>query len=245
MRRSMPGYICVLFVIVVVIAGCAPQSLIASPSLPSHAPGDVYTAIAQTAAFAQGQTLTALPPTITPTLTSKPTNSPTITPSPTATVLFLIPTETLNPVILLAPTTSVSDSNDNNSDGDGNNPQATETPEKKNYFKDKEWACIVQSKSPANGTIISPKTRFKVRWIVKNMGTKTWPKQGVDVVFKRGAHIHDRAYYDIPATISPGGTVSIELTFTAPRDKKTYNTYWTLKVGKREFCTLPFTFEVK
>jgi hypothetical protein len=244
MRRSTPGHICSLFVIVVFIAGCAPQPFIAPPSLPSPAPGSVNTAIAQTAAVAQGQTLTALPPTVTPTPTPKPANSPTTTPSPTATVLFLIPTETLDPAILLAPTTSVSYSDDSNA-GDSNNPQATETPEKKNYFKDKEWACIVVSKSPANGTIISPKTRFKVRWIVKNMGTKTWPKQGVDVVFKRGAHIHDKAYYDMPATISPGGTVSIELTFTSPPDKKTYNTYWTLKVGKTEFCTLPFTFEVK
>jgi hypothetical protein len=250
MRRAKLGYISGLFAIVVSATSCAPQPLIAPPSQPPPAPGKVETTVAQTAVVAQAQTITALPPTstpITPTATATQTGTPTQSPTPTPAILFLFPTETLNPTILLEPTTSDTFSEDSTGESGGNvgGDQESEDKEEKSDFTGREWTCKILSKSPPNGTIISPKTEFKVRWVVKNTGTKTWPKKGVDVVFKAGARIHDRAYYDIPASVPSGGTVSIELTLTTPPRKDTYRTYWTLKVGKNEFCTLPISFEVR
>jgi hypothetical protein len=241
MHRAKTGFICSLFAIVMAFSSCAPQPFIAPPSQPSLNPFAIDTLIAQTAAVAQKETLTALPPTDTPALptdTPLPSKTPTRTPTSTATVLFLFPTETLDTSILLEPTTSLGDNGGSAGEEEGDDDDG------RSKYKDKEWACIVLSKSPAESTIISPKSRFKVRWIIENTGTKTWPKKGVDVVFLSGARVHDRAYYDIPKTVYPGGTVMIELTFTAPPTRKTYNAYWTLRVGNRNFCTMPITFNV-
>jgi len=245
LKRAKEVWILCLMILVTGVASCAPQSLIAPPAPPTLAPGSVETIAASTAAIAQAQTITAIPPSNTPAIptdTAAPSRTPTQTPTATATVLFLFPTETLDTSLLFVATTSGDESA-------GATTVSTPTKEvdedKYNYFTGKEWACLVLSKSPPVGTAFSPKSRFKVTWVVKNMGSKTWPKKGVDVVFKGGARIHDRAYYDIPATVYPGNTVSIGLTFTAPQKKDSFNLYWTLKVGQREFCTLPFSFETR
>jgi len=251
MRTARVGHFSGLIAVLVAVSSCAPQPP-APPPQPSPVPGSLETSIALTARVAQAQTLTALPPTFTPVIpsaTGTATGTPTQTPTSTPTVLFLFPTETLDPSILVAePTTSeifvAGDEGDNGSSG-GEGDNGSEDDKRKFPTPMVDWKCEILSKSPPKGTIISPKSEFKVRWLVKNTGVRTWPKKGVDVVFKTGARFHDRAYYDIPKTVPPGGTVSIEITMTTDFRKDVFTTYWALRVGKNNFCVLPITFEVR
>ena len=242
MRTARPGYFSGLIAMLVAVCSCAPLPP-APPSQPTAVPGSLDTAVALTAKVAEAGTLTALPPTFTPIIpsaTGTATGEPTQTPTPTATVLFLFPTETLDPAILPPEPTS-SEIYDAGSEGDS----GSEDDKRKFPTPEVDWKCEILSKSPPKGSIISPRTEFKVRWLVKNTGVRTWPKKGVDVVFKTGARFHDRAYYDIPYAVPPGGTVWIEITLTTDYRKDVFTTYWALRVGKNNFCVLPITFEVR
>jgi hypothetical protein len=109
----------------------------------------------------------------------------------------------------------------------------------------REWDCRVISRSPAKGAVIPRGSSFNAVWNVENTGTKTWPKRGVDVVFYTGARIHEKAYYDIPATVGKGGSVTIVVPLTAPKRVDTFSTTWVLQVGKKPFCPMRITFETK
>jgi len=192
----------------------------------------IETIIVQTAAVAQTQTATVLPPTVTATITPLLTKTATITPTPTSTVLFLFPTETPWPEDLFADDEETDDENG----GDG-------------YEKPvvvKEWDCRVISQSPAKGATITGGSTFRAVWTVENTGTKTWPKKGVDVVYHSGAHLQVvGAYYDIPATVGPGGKVTISISMITPKRPEVYSTRWSLRVGNRDFCLVKFIIEVK
>ena len=217
-------------VVGLVILGCATPALVTPPpSAPALEP--VETIIVQTAAVAQTQTASALPPTATATITGLPSKTPTITPTPTATVVFLFPTNTSLPEGLFD-----EDEDNGEEDGDG-------------YEKPvviREWDCRVLSQSPAKGAVITGGTTFKATWTVENTGTKTWPKKGVDIVFHSGAHLEaGRTYYDIPATVGPGGKVTISISMIAPNRSKTYSTRWSLNVGRTDFCNVRFIIKVQ
>ena len=212
-----------------VILGCATPALVTPPpSTPVLE--SVETIIVQTAAIAQTQTASALPPTATATITGLPSKTPTITPTPTATVVFLFPTNTSLPEGLFA----------NENDGE----EGSDGYEKPVVIR--EWDCRVLSQSPAKGAVITGGTTFKATWTVENTGTKTWPKKGVDIVFHSGAHLEaGRTYYDIPATVGPGGKVTISIPMAVPKRSKVYSTRWSLNVGRTDFCNVRFIIKVQ
>lgn len=228
MSRRVVRRITLWLILGVVILGCATPALVTPP--PSVAePGAAETVIVQTAGAAQTQTVEALPPTSTPTLTPLVTRTATVSPTPTATFLFLLPTETSLPEGFF-------EDDEDTGNGDGESDGFQRTPP--------EWACRVLSKSPTNGAVISGDS-FKAIWTVQNTGTQAWPKKSVDIVYASGARLnHGKPYYDIPAAVGPGGTLTISVTMYVPRSKD-YNTRWTLKIGKREFCPIRFAFSVQ
>jgi len=146
-------------------------------------------------------------------------------------VVFLFPTNTSLPEGLF-------DEDEDNGEEDGNG-----------YEKPvviREWDCRVLSQSPAKGAVITGGNTFKATWTVENTGTKTWPKKGVDIVYHSGAHLEvGRTYYDIPATIGPGGKVTISISMSAPKRSETYSTRWTLRVGRTDFCGVRFIIKVQ
>lgn len=230
MHRRKVRRITLWLVVGLVILGCASPVLVTPPPAPVSEP--IETIIVQTAAVAQTQTARVLPPTWTATTTRLPTKTPTITPTPTATVLFLPPTATSLPEGFF--------DDDGETNGDDENgyvkPTATTSP----------WNCRVLSKSPPVGTVIKGGTKFSAVWVVENTGTKTWPKKGVDVAHHSGAHIHEgKTYRDIPATVGPGGKITITVSMVAPKFSKTYSTRWSLRVGQLDFCAAKFVIEVK
>lgn len=226
-------------VVILVILGCGAPTLVTPPSSPSGT-GSVETIIVQTAQAAQTQTAILLPPSATPTFTPSPTKTFTVTPTPTATVLFLISTKTSVPTA-----TSPFVEDDGNSTGNGSGSgsgggfvKPTATPQ--------EWTCRVLSRSPARGAIITAGSSIKATWTVQNTGTKTWPKQGVDVVYQSGARLNaGKPYYDIPSAVGPGSTVTISVTMEIPKRPKEYSTRWSLMVGRTQFCSVQFVFEAK
>jgi hypothetical protein len=216
-----------------VILGCVTPALVLTP--PPSEPGSFETVVAQTANAAQMQTATALPPSGTASLIPSPTKTLTITPSSTATVLFLIATNTPLPTGLFADGTRTASGD--NGDGDGF-VKPTATPS--------EWACRVLSRYPPRGATVVAGRNLTAVWTVQNTGTKTWPKQGVDVVYESGAQLnYGRPYYDIPAGTGPGSIVRISVVMEIPKRPKEYNMRWSLKVGRTNFCSVQFAFEAK
>lgn len=214
-----------------VILGCASPVLITPPAPSTQGAGSIETTIAQTAVAAQTQTVIVLPPTQTQTTTPASTPTITITPTPTATFLFIFQTETSLPEGLFAE----DDWYDEDKDSGYVKPVVV-----------REWDCRLISQSPAKGTVIKGGTNFRAVWTVENIGTKTWPKQGVDIVYHSGAHLHEgKAYYDIPRAIGPGGKVTIAIAMAAPKLSKVYSTRWSLRVGKKDFCSIKFSIEVE
>ena len=232
MNRRSVRRISVCLVVVLVILGCATPVLVTPPlSTPAFEP--IETIVVKTAAVAQTQTATVLPPTTTATITAlPPTKTATITPTPTSTVVFLFPTETPWPEVLF-------DEDEETDEEDGNDGY-------KKPVVVREWDCRVISKSPAKGAVISGGSTFRAVWTIENTGTKTWPKKGVDIVYHSGAHLEEGGtYYDIPATVGPGGKVTITISMIAPKRSKVYSTRWSLRVGNRDFCDIRFIIEVK
>jgi len=219
-----------------VILSCGTPVLVAPPS--SSGSGSVETVIVQTANAAQTQTIVALPPSSTPSLIPLATKTPTITPSPTATILFLFPTNTSVPTSFLG--TSVGSSTGSGS-GSGDSSGSDERVRRRQL-----WACAVISKTPADEVEVIGGTSFKTTWTVENTGTETWPKKSVDIVYISGARLNKgKPYYDIPAAVAPGGRITISVTMDFPKRSTDYQTRWGLKIGRTEFCTVKFEFSVK
>jgi len=220
-----------------VVLSCGTPVLVAPPPSASG-PDSVETVVVQTADAAQTQTMRALPPTLTPSLTLAATKTATVTPTPTATILFLFPTNTSLPTAFLEDTvgSGIGDisGNDNNNTDDGR-------------IRTRDlWACGVMSKNPANKVTVIGGTSYKTTWSVRNTGTETWPKKSVDIVYISGTRLNEgKPYYDIPRAVAPGGTITLSVTMHFPKRAKDYQTRWGLKIGRTEFCTVKFEFSVK
>jgi hypothetical protein len=216
----------------------------------------VGTIIAQTAAAAQTQTATLLPTaTLTPTSTrtSTPTLTPTITPTPTPTFISLATLATTSgTATTVTPTGTivVTQAGTASSSSDTSKEKDKEKEKEKNESSydsviDKEWACTVLEKYPKNGTIIGKGVRFSAIWTLLNRGIKTWPIHGVDFLFKAGLRPPGRARFDLPSVVITGGTITLDVTITAPEDPGAYRSIWTLRVGRTSFCQMGINFVVK
>lgn len=240
MNRRKLRQITFWMIALLIILGCAsPGFVTPPPSEPTQRSLDNI--IEQTVAVAQAQTASSIPPSSTPISTPTLTKTPTSSPTPTATILFI--TDTSVPDGFLEDQEDLedpTDESDSDGDEDTEDSEATKTP------RPREWDCRVLSKSPALETVIIGGTNFNATWTVENIGTKTWPKQGVDVVYHTGAHLHTgKSWLDIPTGVSPGGKVTISVPMTVPKHSETYSTRWSLQVGQRKFCAVKFVVIVK
>jgi hypothetical protein len=230
--------ILILFVTGIFLLACALPSLGSSTQvLQSLAPESLETPIAQTAAAAN--TLTALysPPTLTPTLTPFPTG--TLIEAPTfPTFIFALPTLTPLPTLTFTPGASIQGPAGSNGSSagsaDGNSP-----------FTGKEWTCSLTEKEPKNGSVLEPGKNFYAYFTILNTGTKTWPSNGVDFLYTGGYRHNDGKIYDLPSSVAPGNKITVKVLFTAPKNVGSYNSYWTLMVGKLKFCSMRIGFEIK
>lgn len=220
-----------------VILSCGTPVLVAPPSSVSE-PDSFETLVVQTADAAQTQTMRALPPTLTPSLTLAATKTATVTPTPTATILFLFPTNTSLPTATLEDTIGSGTGDNSGNDNSSNSDDRIRTRDL--------WACGIMSKNPADKVTVIGGTSYKTTWTVRNTGTETWPKKSVDIVYISGTRLNEgKPYYDIPRAVAPGGTITLSVTMHFPKRAKDYQTRWGLKIGRTEFCTVKFEFSVK
>ena len=200
-----------------VVLACVPT--IATP-LPALDPGAVNTFIAQTAGAASTQTARALPSS-SPSLTLTPTPRNTDTPSPTPTVTFVFILSTPTP--LIAPTFTGLSSGSSNSN----------------------FACLVISVNPGNGTVFAPRTDFDAKWQVQNIGRREWDRNNIDYYYSSGAKLHKVSGYDLDGNVDPGTKTTLVVDMEAPKDPGTYTTVWKMRSGEREFCTLTLAIVVQ
>jgi len=234
-NRRTPGKSIFWLATLFVALGCASPFLNVVPQpTPSPDAAALQLIIARTAAAAQSETMLAIPPTETFTLTPSPTRIPTQTFTASPTFLFVFKTSTS-----FADATASAQYAE---EEEGDAASFSVTPDARTP---PPWSCKVLSRLPDVGGTVKHGERFYAQWLVQNNGTKTWPVQGVDIVFYTGGRFHDKPYYDIPFTVPPGGKVTVIVPLTAPGRLDTYSTTWALKVGKRAFCALKLTFTTK
>ncbi|MDP1545540.1 MAG: NBR1-Ig-like domain-containing protein [Anaerolineales bacterium] len=226
--HSIVGWLSLLFFIL----ACGFPARSGAPSVPEpQSFVSLDTAIVETAAAAQTQTAAILP---TATLTPTVTFTATITPTPTPTFVFLLPTFTPFPTgtppgsIALGPLSNATSG----------------TPEK-SIFTGHPWSCRITGKQPDDGTVFKPGTSFTVGWKVFNTGDKTWTVNTIDFVYTGGYRHEGTKIQDFRTNVPRGGTGTVSATFVAPKAPGEYNSFFTLKVGNREFCGMRIIFEVQ
>ncbi len=228
----------ILFVASLSLLACALPAFGASRQVPqSLVPESLETPIAQTAAAANTLTAIYSPPTLTPTPTRFPTG--TLISAPTlSTFVFALPTFTPLPTLTFTPGASVQGPA-------GGNGSSAGSADGGNPFTGKEWTCSLTAKEPKNGSVLEPGKNFYAYFTILNTGTKTWPSNGVDFMYTGGYRHNDGKIYDLPASVAPGNKITVKVLFTAPKNVGSYNSYWTLMVGKLKFCSMRIGFEIK
>lgn len=133
---------------------------------------------------------------------SIPTSTPTVTPGlpvPTASPIQPLPTST--PFVL--PT---------------NTPRPIPC----------DAASFVKDVSIPDGSVIGRSADFIKTWRLKNIGTCTWTKS-YDLVFVRGDSMSGPTVVALPTAVSPGQSIDLSVTLTAPSKDGNYRGYWKLR----------------
>jgi hypothetical protein len=231
MNSKLSRRISIWLITAVLILGCALPSVATPVPVQSEFQSAemLGTSIVQTSAAAQTHTALVLPSaTLTPTITRTPTQ--TFTPTPTFIYSLYtgtpIPSETLIPSI---GTIAIG------TEGDGDAYK----------FTGKDWTCTVTTKYPGKGAVIAKGLTFQAYWTVLNTGTRTWTNNSVDFLYAAGLRMNGRRIQDLPLNVAPGNTITLRMELTAPKRADTFSTVWTLKVGRRVFCGMRITFDVR
>lgn len=198
----------------------------------NNPPADVSmleTFIANTAMVAQTRTQLAIP---TLTSTSTPTRIPTITPSPTVTFIFLLPT--LTPIPTITPIGYI---------GSVGGAGAL-TQDSSKFRTPQAWDCIVQKTEPPRWAVLQKQQEFYAYWTILNTGTKNWTRTTIDLVYRAGYRHDGTRIIDTTENTAPGGTIRVGTKFIAPKVAGEYQSYFVLKVGNEEFCSMKIAFVI-
>ena len=181
----------------------------------------IQTIVVATAGAAQTQTALVLPPpSDTPTATLIPSLTPTETPSPTATIIFIIPTFTNSPTATSPATATQSGGNA----GEG---------------------CELVDQSPANGTVYDSRERFNVEWTMRNTSDETWNADSIDFFHSAGRDMHDSDILDLPNNVRPDREITFRVAMRAPGNDGTYTSTWTLGAGRETLCRVSVRIVVR
>ena len=195
------------------------------PALPTVAPlatrpaGYVETIIAGTAAAAAKSTERASSPTPRPNDTLVPTFTPGPAVSPTATIIFKIPTVEIS---------SGGGTGGSGSSGSGGGSSGPPPP----------MSCKISEITPRPGAHIKPDIDFTTTWRVSNRGSALWDVNSVDYRYMLGAKLHKQPIYDLPFSVPPGNTVYLSVAMHSPSAPGVYTTTWAMNQGSTVFCKL-------
>ncbi len=108
-----------------------------------------------------------------------------------------------------------------------------------------EYACTLMSQSPKDWTKMSRRNIFDAKWTVKNSGTKTWGKSGVDFKYVSGTKMHTHGNsYDLASDVGPGKKITLVVDMVTPKNKGYYTEVWGLYKGSKVFCKVSVTVNV-
>lgn len=91
-----------------------------------------------------------------------------------------------------------------------------------------DWVSFISDVSVTDGTVYAPATAFVKTWRLKNIGTCTWTS-AYSLVFVSGNQMGGPAAVALPASVAPGQTIDLSVTFTSPATEGTYAGYWMLR----------------
>ncbi len=89
-------------------------------------------------------------------------------------------------------------------------------------------AQFVSDVTIPDGTYITGGAAFVKTWRIKNVGTCTWDVS-YSLVFDSGTQMGSTAAVPMPKFVSPGQSVDLTVTMTAPTGAGTYRGYWKLR----------------
>lgn len=151
-----------------------------------------------------------------PTLT--PTATPTRTPLPTETAtptfVFFLPTSTVPPTQIPAGSTGL------------------------------DLDCQIISQEPANNSILPSQSTFTAKWLIANIGLKTWPSDNTDYRYINGDKLHLQPIYDLEKNVESGKIIELNVAMQAPNQVGTYTTTWRITIGNKGFCSMKLTIIV-
>ena len=91
-----------------------------------------------------------------------------------------------------------------------------------------DWVTFVKDVSIPDGTKFSSGDTFTKTWRLKNRGTCTWTPD-YTLVFASGDQMGGTTAVRLPGYVSPGQTVDVSVTLTAPAKRGHYVGYWMLR----------------
>jgi hypothetical protein len=91
-----------------------------------------------------------------------------------------------------------------------------------------DWVSFVKDVTIPDGTVFSPVDSFTKTWRLRNRGTCTWTPDYM-LVFASGEKLGDTTAVRLPGYVSPGQTVDVSVTLTAPDSAGRYVGYWMLR----------------
>ena len=89
-------------------------------------------------------------------------------------------------------------------------------------------ASFVADVTIPDGTYVNPGATFVKTWRLKNVGACTW-STSYALVFSSGAQMGNTAIVLMPNFVSPGQSVDLTVTLTAPTSAGVYQGFWRLK----------------
>lgn len=145
-----------------------------------------------------------------PTLT--PTATATRTPFPTETVtptfIFALPTSTVPPTQIQAGSSGL------------------------------DLDCQILSQEPSANTIISMGSTFTAKWLIANVGIKTWPSDNADYRYSSGDKLHLQPIYDLEKNVEAGKIIELSVAMQAPNTTGAFSTIWQISIGQERFCSM-------
>jgi hypothetical protein len=89
-------------------------------------------------------------------------------------------------------------------------------------------AAFVKDITYPDGSIIGQEMTFTKIWRLRNVGTCTWTKSYA-LVFVKGDPMRGPSVQALPGSVSPGETIDLAVTLTAPSNDGRYRGYWILR----------------
>ncbi len=91
-----------------------------------------------------------------------------------------------------------------------------------------DWVTFVKDVTVPDGTQFTSGENFTKTWRLQNRGTCTWTPDYM-LVFVRGDSMGGTTAVRLPGYVSPGQTVDVSVTLTAPIQKGNYVGHWMLR----------------